>query len=158
MLFIYRSICSNHRWNLILTSVQYYCLSPPRRYGAFYSTSSAHSELVHISKSVFCKEISRSLPNFAIFLPVICLYFCFRDSTSLEKFAISLPVRMVCKFYPLRILQYNFAIFLGLCDSWWDGWKRRELFCCQFLSRISTFIRETAGDNANNLWLPILVS
>ena len=95
MIFVFRSIGSNHLWNLIWISVPYYCFSPPRRSGAFSSPSSDHSDLVHISESVFCKETPASLWNFAIFLSKIlvdkfhllkkfhflCLCLCFIHST-----------------------------------------------------------------------------
>ena len=47
---------------------------PHRRSGILTSPSLAHYELVHVSDSMFCKEKSMSLWDFAIFLPVILVY------------------------------------------------------------------------------------
>ena len=56
MLFICRSIGSNHCWNLIWASVPYYCFSPPWRGGTFSSPSSDHPQLVHIYENMLCKQ------------------------------------------------------------------------------------------------------
>ena len=71
MLSVCRSIGSNHRRNLILTYVPYYCSSPPWIGGAFSSISLAHPQLVHISENMLSKETPVYICHFAVFLPVI---------------------------------------------------------------------------------------
>ena len=91
VIFVFRSVGSNHFWNLIWTSILYYCFSPPRRGGDCYSTPLAHSGLVHVFEVflvmkhprlsefcnisacnfVLCEGTTVPFQNFAIFLPVI---------------------------------------------------------------------------------------
>ena len=85
MLFIFRSIDSNHLWNLIRTSIPYYCFSPSWRGGAFSSPSLACPQLVHIYENVLGKETPMSLWNVATPPPPKILFY---------------------KFYLLKILQY----------------------------------------------------
>ena len=70
MIFICRSISSNHSWNLVWIHVPYYCFSLPRIDKAFSSPSLDYPQLVHISDNMLCKEKLVSFWNFAIFLPV----------------------------------------------------------------------------------------
>ena len=60
---------------------------------------------------------------------------------------------MVYKFYLLRIFQY----FWGWTTA--DGMaKKKIIISISPYETISTFSRETSGNNADNLQLPILVS
>ena len=61
---------SNHLWNQIWTPVPYHCFSSPIRSWDFTSILLAHSELVHVSEGIFCKEITAPLPKFTIYLTV----------------------------------------------------------------------------------------
>ena len=61
MIFFCRSIGSNHSWNLIWKYVPYYCFSPPRRRGSFYSPSYAYPQLVCICDNMLCTEVPMSL-------------------------------------------------------------------------------------------------
>ena len=102
VLFVCRSVCYHHRWNLIWTYVPNYYLSTHWRVGDFSRPSSAHSELVHISDSVFCKETPASLRK-------LCNNFAYYDGlyiSTLAKFSIFMAVMMVYKSHILRILQY----------------------------------------------------
>ena len=88
---------------------------PPRRGEDFYSSSSNHSDLVHISKSLFCRETPVPLRNFAIFLPVILV----------NTFHILINFQYLClylcliKFHLLRILQYFCLQFWFLNSTSW---------------------------------------
>ena len=77
MIFIFRSIGSNHLWNLIWTSVPYYCFSPPQRGVSFINPSLAHPQLFHISENILVYKF-----HLLNILQYLCLYSSFISSTS----------------------------------------------------------------------------
>ena len=88
-----------------------------------------------------------------IILQYFCLYWWFINSTSWVFCNIS-ACNFGLKIPPLE----NFAIFLGLCNSLWDGWKRRELSQLVQNQDFKPSFGETAGDNSKNLIFSILNS
>ena len=55
VLLVYQSIGSNHRYNMIWTSLSYHCFSPPWIGWYISSYFLAHSELVHVYEGIFCE-------------------------------------------------------------------------------------------------------